>query len=1154
MYNFNIDLIVVYAFLLITLVVGLWIGKDVKNIREYAIANRMYGTGALTITFLATLIGSSTVMGVAANVFTDGIVAMISCFAPLICMVWMALWIAPKLMYFEGCLTMGDIMGTLYGKYGQVMTGLLGAFYSVCIVSGQVLALGYVYEHILGLKNHWATVVGGLVIVAYSAKGGMRAVTTTDILQFMVLVVVIPMIASVLVHEVGGVKTLLAKVPAEKWQIIGNAKLGYHTTLALFLGVLSASLLSPPIIARMLMARDKQQASDMLLIGATFCVPFFFLIMLIGLATFVLYPTIAPNRIMPHVIGTFFPVGLQGICAAGLIAVIMSTADSFLHAAGLSLSHDVLRHTSMGAKNNFNALTWSQYCTVAIGCLSIALALRANNIFPMIVYGVGMMNSSITLPFVAGVLGLKTDLKSFLLALLISLPVFFVANLWLSTPMQHWAFPLSILANALTFFGTHYLQNGGGVMVKQRGEVHTIFLRRPRWGNFRQWVPTPQKLLRYSQNKVAKYGANPTTFALFFCCNYMVPFFMHSDAHPATYGWILAIKGTSVLLCIGLLLKPYWPAQLLPYFAFYYHFSLLYCLPFVTTFLFLLEANSIEWVVNVALAIMFLIVLVDWVTFVGISILGTSLATGLYTIGLDSWIMDMHWNTKYTLAYAVIFSILIGLLFLRRKERSFDRLANHNQALYATDQDNQITIVETFKEKVSLLKTLKRSGVEELTKVTKLVKELQDKDQEVYKKGSPFSELIQQIETKLIPMALSMERLEQRATDYLRLAVRMTTVDELIEGLQAKLRMHGLHQNVQYKIDTQHRVLNCDPDRIKKVLLNTIIAFNTTATQRVLVSLSDTQLTYPLQSLRKDYVKKVPAISFALTKQATLPTIAPQYVAQITRSESLPMPDTAQELAILANRKIIKAHYGFTNLEGTKADDPSLYIIPIQLRDIRTVDMDGEHMELGTELIRADDTHPGAKEQEYAFLEDVKARTTANIDTIKTAIEAIKWYHGPIKRQSGEPFYLHPIAVAQIVLDYNQDEATLLGALLHDTVEDTPMLLENIEMMFGKDVAEIVDGVTHLEINKDTFCKIKFSAHEYILSLLEVKDKRVWYVKLADRMHNMCTIKYKSHKSQQRTAKETLRFFVPLAERLELQAAAKKLKALCLEVLEKDEG
>jgi (p)ppGpp synthase/HD superfamily hydrolase len=211
--------------------------------------------------------------------------------------------------------------------------------------------------------------------------------------------------------------------------------------------------------------------------------------------------------------------------------------------------------------------------------------------------------------------------------------------------------------------------------------------------------------------------------------------------------------------------------------------------------------------------------------------------------------------------------------------------------------------------------------------------------------------------------------------------------------------------------------------------------------------------------------------------------------------------------------------------------------------------MDIPYMELGAELMRADDTYPGAQQKEKELLQNLEHEAHIDLEKIKAAIEVIKWYHGPTKRYSGEPFYLHPLEVTQIVLEYNQDEATLLGALLHDTVEDTHMLLENIEIMFGKDVAQIVDAVSHLESNKQTFYKVRLSSDENILKLLEVRDQRALYVKVADRMHNMRTIHAKPMDRQRHTAEETLYFFVPLAERLGLMEAAKELKERSIVVL-----
>ena len=200
--------------------------------------------------------------------------------------------------------------------------------------------------------------------------------------------------------------------------------------------------------------------------------------------------------------------------------------------------------------------------------------------------------------------------------------------------------------------------------------------------------------------------------------------------------------------------------------------------------------------------------------------------------------------------------------------------------------------------------------------------------------------------------------------------------------------------------------------------------------------------------------------------------------------------------------------------------------------------MHSPEMELGADLIRANDNYPGAKAQEQEFLEALVTKTAVNIKKVQEALEMIKWYHSPVMRRSGEPFYLHPLAIARIVLAWNQEDM-IIGALLHDTVEDTSMLLEHIEMKFSSDVCSVVDCVTHFESYQNSFYKAKLSENENLSMLLQSTDRRGLLVKVADRMHNMRTINgHKSEEKQRTIAKETLGFFVPLALALGLPSQA----------------
>jgi hypothetical protein len=645
------------------------------------------------------------------------------------------------------------------------------------------------------------------------------------------------------------------------------------------------------------------------------------------------------------------------------------------------------------------------------------------------------------------------------------------------------------------------------------------------------------------KKQVARYGAQHMAFAFFMILHYAVPFFMHTNADPSSYKWDLLIKGIGTSLCVGLFLEPYWPSWLKAHFSIYWHLSLLYCLPFSFTFLLLINSSSVEWLINLCLAITLLIVLVDWLTLTILSSIGICtgvIAYKLLFVNVNT--TELNNYTWYLLIYTCIVAIFISLFFGRGRQQHFDKLAIKYKSLSDADRENKEALLETFKEKVILLHTLKRAGIKNLFQAVKLIKELHTKSQENYLASQPLQHIIRQLEDTIIPMAITLERIESRATDYLRLDIKQTTIKKLLEPLQAQMPEQPLY----FQFHTKHQELICDPTSIQKVLVNSIRTLSTSENKKQLIyiSLHDTKLTYPIYSLGKDYTKQIHAYSFVISTQPNIPPLEKSYQAQMSATH-LPIPETSQELLLATNQRIIKAHYGYTNVDTNQQTkyDTYLYVIPVKLSDIRPRDMNDPYMELGAELIRADDTYPGAAEQEEAFLTAVQQKTSANIETIKTALEMIKWYHGPKNRNSGEPFYLHPLAVAQIVLDWNQEEATILGALLHDIVEDTAMLLENIEMMFGPEVVNIVDTVTHFESTKESFYKIKLSNHENTLMLLGVEDKRALYVKIADRIHNLRTINgHQSHTKKKQIAEEILQFFVPLARAVGWHQAEIELK------------
>ena len=152
-------------------------------------------------------------------------------------------------------------------------------------------------------------------------------------------------------------------------------------------------------------------------------------------------------------------------------------------------------------------------------------------------------------------------------------------------------------------------------------------------------------------------------------------------------------------------------------------------------------------------------------------------------------------------------------------------------------------------------------------------------------------------------------------------------------------------------------------------------------------------------------------------------------------------------------------------------------------------------------------------------------------------------------RQSGEAYFSHPVAVAMILAEQQMDDATIITALLHDTIEDTKASFVEVEKRFGRDIAELVDGVTkltNLQLNSN---QTKQAENFRKLFMATSKDLRVTLVKLADRLHNMRTIKSMKPEKQAQKARETMEIYAPLAGRMGMQWMREELEDLSFRVL-----
>jgi len=192
--------------------------------------------------------------------------------------------------------------------------------------------------------------------------------------------------------------------------------------------------------------------------------------------------------------------------------------------------------------------------------------------------------------------------------------------------------------------------------------------------------------------------------------------------------------------------------------------------------------------------------------------------------------------------------------------------------------------------------------------------------------------------------------------------------------------------------------------------------------------------------------------------------------------------------------------------------------------------------------------------RQYELVERVKAYDPeADEVLLNRAYVYTVQKHGSQKRASGDPYFSHPVEVAGLMTELKLDQETIITALLHDTVEDTLATIEDIERLFGPDIARLVDGVTKLS-KIEAMGESERAAEnlrKFLLAMSE--DLRVLLVKLADRLHNMRTLHFiKSEDKRRRIARETMDIYAPLAERVGMYEYMREMQMLAFEQLEPD--
>jgi len=411
-----IDNLIIFAYLVIVTYMG-YSCRKLGGFREFAISHGNYGWLAVFCTLSATFIGGGFSTGNAAKVFTGGIAYPLALCGFSLQILLVALFIAPRVKAFPGALSVGDIMEPAYGRRARVTTGVFAVLICAGILGAQIGALGAIFNVFLGLPAAAGIAIGCAIVFFYSTVGGMAAVVKTDILQFVLLIVGIPMVFVLGVNQVGGWDAFVNAIPGSHLRILGEGK-AMEVFVSLFLVFVFGETLVPPYMQRLLIGRDAAATTRGNFASGLVSVPFFVVTGGVGLIALQLNPSMNPNLAMPETVKMVAPIGLAGLIIAGMISIVMSSADSFLNAASIALVQDVWKPLSRKVPTEEQSLRVARWTNLLTGGLALIFALSIPNVLDILIAAYDFWAPTILVPLAAVLLGFRVAPASFYAALI----------------------------------------------------------------------------------------------------------------------------------------------------------------------------------------------------------------------------------------------------------------------------------------------------------------------------------------------------------------------------------------------------------------------------------------------------------------------------------------------------------------------------------------------------------------------------------------------------------------------------------------------------------------------------------------------------------------------------------------------------------------
>ena len=750
-----IDIIIFIAFLLLNLIVGIKYRGKKQTFKEYAIGNKNFSTATITATIVATWASGSMFFNGIEQTYSNGLYYVIpvivgSTFSWLVT----GYIIGPRMGTLLNHVSMADAMSHMYGKGVQFIAAASTIFMKIGYIAVQFKVITKILCILFHYQGPWVTIIAATIIIIYSAFGGIRSVTFTDVIQFITFGTLLPVLALIIWHHIPDSSQVT-------YTLTTNSNFSFKQVLSWnprFMGVLAllsyylVPSLDPTVFQRMAMTRDTNQIKRSITYATGLLLLIDLFITWIAILLLSDNPNLTTSQVVSYMIEKYTYPGLKGFLGIGVIALAMSTADSALNSCAVTVANDILPPLKITKRASVRIAAIS---TFIIGFFAILLTLSIQNILEILLFSANFYTPIIVVPMLLTIFGFRTSKRIIFTGIGAG---FITTTILLVYYKNIDSFFPGIVANLVFLLGSHYLLKEPGGWMKQKLDIPSSYLYtwKERWSKWQFF-----KLSTYlEKNLPEKDHYYPLLAFYLLIATYVSLYHLPSNMEQQYLVLYRTIQYSVLVITTSLLGFQIWPAPLKNkrLLAWVWPLIIFYTLFFVGGIIVIMGGFQSSQV----LIFMLSLVMISLFTYLPLA-LTLALAGMLVAAGVFKWVTGQNISPEQTIPISFHFS--------------------HGLLLFSS----LLIALFRFKENHHKIKNQKNY----------LAKMYEEKNTELGQIMAYREELLQQLKGEDIILldhtaAAYMQQAIYRITDYLKLEVIQVNIEDLIRKLKDTLKIQGL--------------------------------------------------------------------------------------------------------------------------------------------------------------------------------------------------------------------------------------------------------------------------------------------------------------------------------------------------------------------------